>query len=118
MLSSSTSQSPGKLTAKCSSLEFIGTEKLVARGSNENTASSSQVRQPDVYPNTSAWRLLAETSKTPICTQLSILSQSEEICGTSTMDWNTIPLMRASLLHDRAVKLPNAKVHVFPDSVL
>ena len=118
VLSSSTSQSPGKLAAKCSSLDFIGTEKLVARGSNQNSSSSFQVRQSDVYPKTTAWRLVAETTKNPICTTQSILSQREEIFGTSAIDWNTIPWMTTTLLHDRAVKQSNARVHVFTDSVL
>ena len=34
-----------------------------------------------------------------------ILNQSEEIFGISTCDWNTIPWIRTTLRHDRAVKL-------------
>ena len=45
VLSPTTSQSLGVLTAKSSSLDLTGTEKPVARGLNENAASSSQVRQ-------------------------------------------------------------------------
>ena len=47
-----------------------------------------------------------------------ILNQSEEVFGISTMDWNTIPWTRTTLLHDRAVQLSNANVHVYSDSVL
>ena len=47
-----------------------------------------------------------------------ILNQSEDIFGISTIDWNTIPWMRTTLLHDRAVKLSKAKVHIFSDSEL
>ena len=47
-----------------------------------------------------------------------ILNQSEETVGITTIDWNTIPWVRTTLLHDRAVKLSKAKVHVFFDSVL
>ena len=47
-----------------------------------------------------------------------MLNQSGEIYGISSIDWNTIPWMRTTLLHDRAVKLAKAKVHVFSDSVL
>ena len=38
--------------------------------------------------------------------------------GISTIEWNTIPWMRVTLLHDRAVKLSKGKVHVYSDSVL
>ena len=47
-----------------------------------------------------------------------ILNQSEDIFGISTIDWNAIPWIRHSLLHDRAVQLSKAEVHVFSDSAL
>ena len=45
------------------------------------------------------------------------LSQNQ-IFGISTIEWNTSPWMRTTLLHDRAIKLSNAKVHVYSDSLL
>ena len=46
------------------------------------------------------------------------LNQSEETSGISTIDWNTILLVRTTLLHDRAVTLSKAREHVFSHSVL
>ena len=48
----------------------------------------------------------------------SIKDQSQELDGTSTIDWNTIPWVRSTLLNDRAVELSTAKVYFFSDSVL
>ena len=50
--------------------------------------------------------------------QSSILNHKSEIYGISTIEWNTTPWMRSTLLHDRAIKLSKAKVHVYSDSVL
>ena len=47
-----------------------------------------------------------------------ILNQKSEIYGISTIEWNTTPWMRSALLHDRAIKLSEAKVYVYSDSVL
>ena len=41
-----------------------------------------------------------------------ILDHCQEIDGQSTIDWNTVPWMRTTLLNDRAVKLSTAKVFV------
>ena len=47
-----------------------------------------------------------------------IKDQHEEIDGTSTIDWNTIPWVRSTLSNDGAVELSTAKVFVFTDLVL
>ena len=47
-----------------------------------------------------------------------ILDHKSEIFGISTIEWNTTPWMRTTLLHDRATELSKAKVHVYSDSVL
>ena len=47
-----------------------------------------------------------------------LISNQEEIYGISTMNWDTQPLQRTTLLNDRAVQLSTAKVFVFSDSVL
>ena len=47
-----------------------------------------------------------------------IVNQKNELCGMSTIEWNTIPWMGTTLPHDRAVKLSKAEVHVYSDSVL
>ena len=39
-----------------------------------------------------------------------------KIYGISTIEWNTTPWMRSTLLHDRVIKLSKAKVHVYSDS--
>ena len=41
-----------------------------------------------------------------------ILDHKREIFGISTIEWNTAPWMRTTLLHDRAIELSKAKVHV------
>ena len=64
-LGSSASNSPGTLAAQSSNLDLTSTRKPVARESNENTASSSQVRQSDVKPNSSAGKPGAETTTDP-----------------------------------------------------
>ena len=46
-----------------------------------------------------------------------ILNQKDEIFGTSSIKWKTIPWMRTTLLHDRAAKLSKAKVQISSDSV-
>ena len=51
-------------------------------------------------------------------TQKLITDQDQEIYGISTVDWNTIPWVRSTLLNDRTVKLSTAKVYVFSHSVL
>ena len=64
----------------------------------------------------------AEFSETRLLlyiTQKMILDQEDEICGVSTVDWDTTPWMRSTLLHEHAIKLSTAtKVYVFSDSVL
>ena len=71
-LGSSASNSPGTLKAHSSNSDRICTEKPIAKGSNENTAWSSQVRHSDVAnTNTSTVRPVAETTKNPIGTKLS-----------------------------------------------
>ena len=45
-----------------------------------------------------------------------ILHQAHEKHGMSTTDWDTIPCVRSTLLHDKAVKLSTAEVYV-SDSV-
>ena len=42
-----------------------------------------------------------------------ILNQKDEIFGTSTIEWHTIPWVRTTLLHERAIKLSKAKVEQF-----
>ena len=46
-----------------------------------------------------------------------ILNQTDEMFGISTIE-RTIPWMRTTLPHDRAIKLSKAKLHVYSDSVL
>ena len=70
VLSSSTSQSPEKLAAPSSSLDFIGTGKPVASDSNENTASSSQVMQPGVNPSSSTGTPVAKSTKSSVGARL------------------------------------------------
>ena len=47
-----------------------------------------------------------------------ILNHRSEIYGVSTIAWNKTPRMISTSLHDRAIKLSKAKIHVYPDSVL
>ena len=47
-----------------------------------------------------------------------ILEQKSEIFGISTNEWNTVPGMRTTSVHDRAIKLSKAKVRFHSDSVL
>ena len=62
--SSSASHSPGTLgTQSSSSQTATGMEKPVAKGLNENTASSSQVWHSDENTNTSMVKIVAETIK-------------------------------------------------------
>ena len=70
-LSSSASYCPGTLTAKSSNLDLTSMGKLVIRDSDENTVSSSQVRQSDVNPSSSTGKTVAETTMNPIVTRLS-----------------------------------------------
>ena len=70
-LGSSASHSPGALKAQSLNLDLTSTGKPVTRGLNENTASSSQVRQSDVNPCSRAGKPAAETTKNPIVTKLS-----------------------------------------------
>ena len=70
-LGSSAPYSPGTLKAQSSNSNLAGTGRPVARGLNENTASSSQVWYSDVNPSSSAGKLVAETSRKPIGTQQS-----------------------------------------------
>ena len=42
-----------------------------------------------------------------------ILNQSKEIFWVSTIDGHTIPWMRTTLFHERAVNLSKAQEHVF-----
>ena len=47
-----------------------------------------------------------------------LLYQRDEIFGISTIEWTTtIPWMRTTLLHDRAIRLSKAQVRVYSDSV-
>ena len=50
--------------------------------------------------------------------QKSILNQKDETFEISTIEWNFTPWMRTTLLHDGAIKLSKAEVHVYSDSVL
>ena len=59
---------------------------------------------------------LRTTKKTDFEKEL-ILKQRDEIFAISTVEWNTIPWMRTTLLQDGTVKLSKAKVHVYSDSV-
>ena len=52
---------PGILAAQSSSLDLTGVVKPVARDSNDNAASSSQVRRPEVNPSSSAGAPVAKT---------------------------------------------------------
>ena len=70
-LGSSASYSPEMLKAQNSNSDLTGTGRPVARGANENAASSSQVWHSDVNTNTSTQRPMAEMSKKPIGTTLS-----------------------------------------------
>ena len=47
-----------------------------------------------------------------------ILNHRSEICGISTIEWHCIFWRRFTMLHNRAIKLSKAKVHVYSDSVL
>ena len=51
-------------------------------------------------------------------TQELILNQKREIWHVSTIEWQFTPWMRSTLLHDKVIKLSEAKVHVHSDSVL
>ena len=62
-------------------------------------------------------RRLTDARKWYCCKSLA-LNDKSEIFRISTIEWNTIPWMRTNLLHDRAIKLSKAKVHVYYDSVL
>ena len=46
-----------------------------------------------------------------------ILNHRSEICGISTIEWHCTPWRRFTMLHNRAIKLSKAKVHVYSDSV-
>ena len=70
-LGSSAPYSLGTLKAQSSNSNLAGTGRPVARGLNENTASSSQVWHSDVNPSSSAGKPVAETSRKPIGTQQS-----------------------------------------------
>ena len=61
---------PGTLNAKSSNLDLTSTGKPAANDSSRNTASSSQVWQSDVNPNTSTGKPVAETTKNPIGSRL------------------------------------------------
>ena len=63
VLSSSISQSPGILTATKFKFGFHQYGKPVARDSNANAKSSSQVRQPYVNPSSSTGTFVAETTQ-------------------------------------------------------
>ena len=41
------------------------------------------------------------------------MDEDQEKYGVSTIDWNTVPRERSTLLNDRAVKLSTAKVYGF-----
>ena len=69
-LGSSASYSPETLKAQHSNSDLTGTGRPVARGSNENTASSSQVWHWDVNTNTNTELPMAEMLKKPIDTTL------------------------------------------------
>ena len=70
-LGSSSSHSPGTLKAQSSNLNLTSTGRPVARGSNENTASSSLLWHSDVNPNTSTRRPVTGTTKNPVGTKFS-----------------------------------------------
>ena len=84
-LSSSASYSPGRLSAKSSNLDLTGTRKLVAIDSNENKASSSQVRQSDVNTSSNAGKHVAKTTNNPVRITSAILRKS-----TRTYDENLV----------------------------
>ena len=54
------------LKVQSSNLDLTSTGRPVARGLNENTASSSEVWQTDVNPSTGTGRPVAETTKNPM----------------------------------------------------
>ena len=61
--SSSSSHSPVKLKAKCSTLNSLSTGKLVAMKSNKNNASDSQMRHVNVDPNSSTEKPVTRSKK-------------------------------------------------------
>ena len=73
-LGSSASNSPGTFGGQRSNSDRVGEERPVAKGSNENIASSSQVWHSDSNTITSAGRPVAETTKNSIGTRLSLQS--------------------------------------------
>ena len=65
-LRSSTSHSPETLKSKSSNLDLTSTGKPVARDSNENAASTSQMRQSDVNLSVSARNLRQKRQRIPL----------------------------------------------------
>ena len=51
-------------------------------------------------------------------TQKPILNQKHEIKHVSRIEWQFTPWARSTLLHDKVIKLSEAKVHVYSDSFL
>ena len=65
MPSSSSSQSPGNHTAKCSFWDSLSSRKLVAMDSNNNKASDSQVWHVMIDPNSSTGKPVVRSKKSP-----------------------------------------------------
>ena len=51
-------------------------------------------------------------------TRKRILEHGNEICGISTIEWHLTPWRKSTLLHDKAIRLSKARVHVDSDFVL
>ena len=64
--SSNSTHSLESLRANCSTLDSLSTEKVVSMVSNENSASSSQVRHTDTVPNSTTEKLVARSKKSTI----------------------------------------------------
>ena len=103
-LVSSASHSPKTLKAQSSTLDLTSTGRPVARGLNENTATSS--RHSVVNPNTSTRRPVAETTKNPIgkifiSPQLGDIKEQcwpswESLLERTTKTWETTGLRSTS----------------------
>ena len=88
-LGSSASHSPGTLTAQSSNMKLTSSGRPVARGLNENTASSCQVWHSDVNPNTSTGRPVVETTNKSHWYEL-ISPQLEDIWEQCWPSWESL----------------------------
>ena len=80
-----------------------------------SSSSRTRLREKAVYHH--EHRLEQLETLFNISQQL-ILNHGSEICGISTIGWHHTLWRRSTLQHDRAIKLSQAMVHVYSDSVL